>query len=180
MKIAYAVVPLALLAVFTGYYIPYQADYTARLAVDEELAARRLALQREADAQRADAARADQQKQHADRVHAARLREQQARDEQLARDAAERTALDEARMRRDALRAELDALREDATNIRADYERSIQAHVIAQRHREERRIDRRNADLELQLATQRLADRVQVDVLTEAELFPRPESGTRF
>jgi len=177
-RIFYFVLPFVLMVAFGGYYygVFYKGE-VARIEREEadkkakEEAAAKAKKEAEEKASREAKDRADEKRRQEDKKRDDRRREQEAADNEL------RTKTEEAESRAAALskqRADLEIqLVELRRSREAEQRKAFDLRVDVERAK----IDRRNAELEIQLNTEKIASRVDASSMVQMPIFPTATTG---
>lgn len=176
-KATYLVVPCALMAAFTGYFVPANARFEAVLEKRRQIAAHQADIAAAERVERDQRALEEQQQRVREREQAAAELVAEKQREQDSRDAALRASLEAAEAERSGLRAEIAGLNDQLNRLVQQRERSDAEVFAARREQESLRIERRSLDLELQRSTEVLAESVAPGIMTTSPLFPSPYPG---
>lgn len=172
MKRIYVIVPIVLLVLFVVYYARFNSSHQLELVAREQAAAelraseeaRKLELEAEAAA---EGRRKAGEKTRADAERKAKQREDQQRIDEEIRGDTERALAD-----LQSTSEELDKSKARLTEVRAAREKLEKQTFELAAEVELMKIARRNAELQLQRATEMVAARAEASALVQTPLFP--------
>ena len=171
----YFIVPLILAIAFGGYYFgKFKPDYEQQVALKHQAELDRIAKE-EADRKAAQArAEAEAARKAAEREAEDQKKKDEAEAKRLAELKKLNDATDAAEKEAAALQEKYNALEIELTETRRAREKADQQAFTMARDIDLLQIDRRNAEINLQMDTQRVAARVDASSLVEMPIFDRP------
>ena len=153
----YLIVPLILLLGFSGVYVMHTKEAAAKAAIVAAEEAKQLEAEKARKAEAERQAKADADKRTAERLAEEKRKEEEKRAkwEAVGRQIAADTATYQAQAEKNS--AEIKALEEKLAALRAEKDRASQAAFDLARNVETARIQKRNAELEIQRLVEAVA-----------------------